>query len=201
MAIDGTPITDAQLLDVLLKIRPSIEEMDQEAARTNGDRLTFFEITTAAAMFFFAQQSVDFAVLEVGLGGRLDSTNVCEPAVCLITNISLDHTLQLGDTIDKIAREKAGIIKPNVPVVSGAIKPDAVAAISEVAAKNSAKLYQLGQDFSSPAPTNAPTPHSRSPQSTCWTIRNIESGRTPSEKDWPQQHCRDDPKSYRLLHC
>ena len=148
MAIEGTPITDAQLLDVLLKIRPSIEEMDQEAARTNGDRLTFFEITTAAAMFFFAQQSVDFAVLEVGLGGRLDSTNVCEPAVCVITNISLDHTLQLGDTIDKIAREKAGIIKPNVPVVSGAIKPDAVAAISEVVAKNSAKLYQLGQDFS-----------------------------------------------------
>lgn len=148
MAIDGAPITDAQLLDVLLKMGPTIEAMDQEAAQTGGNQLTFFEITTAAAMLFFAQQSVDFAVLEVGLGGRLDSTNVCEPAVCVITNISLDHTRQLGNTIDKIAREKAGIIKPRVPVVSGATKPDAMAAISEVAAEKSATLYQLGQDFS-----------------------------------------------------
>lgn len=153
MAIDGAPITDAQLLDVLLKMGPVIEAMDQEAAQTGGNQLTFFEITTSAAMFFFAQQSVDFAVLEVGLGGRLDSTNVCEPAVCVITNISLDHTRQLGNTIGKIAREKAGIIKTSVPVVSGATKPDAMAAISEVAAENSATLYQLGRDFSIESPT------------------------------------------------
>lgn len=162
MAIAGTPITDAQLLDVLTQMQPTIEEMDQEAAQTNGNALTFFEITTAAAMFFFAQQSVDFAVLEVGLGGRLDSTNVCEPAVCVITNISLDHTRQLGNTIDKIAREKAGIIKPGVPVVSGAIKPDAVTAIAEVAENNNAKLYQLGKDFSleSSAAPDASAPRS-----------------------------------------
>jgi dihydrofolate synthase/folylpolyglutamate synthase len=133
MAVDGQVISDTQLLAVLAEMGPAIEAMDQEAARKNGNELTFFEITTAAAMLFFAQQSVDYAVLEVGLGGRLDSTNVCEPAVCVITNISLDHTRQLGNTIGKIAREKAGIIKPEVPVISGAIQPDAAAAIAEVA--------------------------------------------------------------------
>jgi len=155
MAINGQVISDAQLLELLTQMRPTIEEMDREAAQSTADhtgeqksdQLTFFEITTAAAMLFFAQQSVDYAVMEVGLGGRLDSTNVCEPAVCVITNISLDHTRQLGNTIDKIAREKAGIIKPNVPVVSGAIDPEAAAAIAEVAANQSAALVQLEQDF------------------------------------------------------
>ncbi len=148
MAVDGQVISDTQLLSVLAEMGPAIEAMDLEAARKNGNELTFFEITTAAAMLFFAQQSVDYAVLEVGLGGRLDSTNVCEPAVCVITNISLDHTRQLGNTIGKIAREKAGIIKPEVPVISGAIQPDAAAAIAEVAAENSAHLDQLNTDFS-----------------------------------------------------
>lgn len=155
MAIDGQLITDAQLLDVFMHMRPVIEQMDQEAAHSNGPKLTFFEITTAAAMVFFAQQSVDFAVLEVGLGGRLDSTNVCEPAVCVITNISFDHTRQLGKTIDKIARAKAGIIKPGVPVVSGAVKPDAVRTIVDIAAEQSASVYQLDQDFRIESPAES----------------------------------------------
>lgn len=158
MAINGQVISDAQLLDILTQMRPSIEEMDREASELNGeqksDQLTFFEITTAAAMLFFAQQSVDYAVMEVGLGGRLDSTNVCEPAVCVITNISLDHTRQLGNTIDKIAREKAGIIKPKVPVVSGAIDPEAAAAIAEVSSNQSAQLVQLERDFSVESPND-----------------------------------------------
>ncbi len=153
MAIDGQLVSDVRLLDLLTQLRPTIEAMDREAKECNSSTLTFFEITTAATMLYFAQAEVDFAVLEVGLGGRLDSTNVCEPAACVITNISFDHTRQLGKTIDKIAREKAGIIKPNVPVVSGAIKLDASKAIAEIASERSADLYQLGQNFRIESPT------------------------------------------------
>jgi len=80
---------------------------------------SFFELTVALAFDYFAEQEVDFAVVEVGLGGRLDSTNIINPELCVITNIGLDHTNLLGDTIEKIAVEKAGIIKKNVPVIIG----------------------------------------------------------------------------------
>jgi dihydrofolate synthase/folylpolyglutamate synthase len=147
MAIDRQPINDQQLLEILETIQPIVAAMDEVADPATDPTLTFFEITTAAAMLFFARQKVDYVVLEVGLGGRLDSTNVCQPQVCVITNISFDHTRQLGKTIDRIAREKAGIIKPGVPVVSGALNPEAAAAITEVAQQKEARLYQLGQDF------------------------------------------------------
>ena len=111
------------------------------------DQLTFFEITTAAAMVHFAQQRCDAVVLEVGLGGRLDSTNVCQPTACAITSISIDHTRQLGETTDKIAAEKAGIIKPGVPVVSGVDDKPAAGVIREVASKRGAPLSILGGDF------------------------------------------------------
>ena len=90
--------------------------MDQEP---NVVGPTYFEVTTAVAMLYFARRKVDLAVLEVGMGGRLDSTNVCRPAVTVITSVSLDHTRELGDTLSQIAKEKAGIIKQGVPVVSG----------------------------------------------------------------------------------
>ena len=80
---------------------------------------SFFELTTALAFKYFAEKKVDIAVIEVGLGGRLDCTNIITPILSVITNISLDHTQFLGDTLQKIAGEKAGIIKPNVPVVIG----------------------------------------------------------------------------------
>jgi dihydrofolate synthase/folylpolyglutamate synthase len=108
---------------------------------------TFFEITTAMAMLHFARQRVDAAVLEVGLGGRLDSTNVCRPAVCGITSISFDHMKQLGNTLGAIAREKAGIIKPGVPVVSGVVADEPRQVISAVAAACGAPLVQRGRDF------------------------------------------------------
>jgi len=91
--------------------------------------------------------SVDIAVLEVGLGGRLDSTNVCRSCVSVITSISFDHTRTLGNTLDAIAREKAGIIKPGVPVVSGVVEPEPRDAIAEIAEKTGAPLRQRGQDF------------------------------------------------------
>src|SRR5690606_20302962 len=97
----------------------------------------------------FAERQVDFAVVEVGLGGRLDSTNVCDPLVCLITSISRDHMALLGETLAEIAGEKAGIIKMGVPVVSGVTPEEAKHVIEAVAADNRAAVYHTGRDFAS----------------------------------------------------
>ena len=147
MAIDGNLITDDQLVSALTTLQPLIESMDAESAEAGYRPLTFFEITTAAALLHFATQKCDAVVLEVGLGGRLDSTNVCQPTTCIITNISVDHTRQLGSTVDKIAFEKAGIIKEGVPVISGAVDPLAAKVIAEVAAEKNAQLFLLDDDF------------------------------------------------------
>jgi dihydrofolate synthase/folylpolyglutamate synthase len=136
--------------------------MDLEAA-ANGDLAggpTYFDVTTAMALVHFVERQVDAAVLEVGLGGRLDSTNVCLPVVSVITSISFDHTKQLGNTLASIAREKAGIIKPGVPVVCGVTQPEPQSVIAEVAREHGCRLIQLGDDFHfryhlpfSPSPT------------------------------------------------
>lgn len=102
---------------------------------------SFFEVTVAMAFNFFAQEKIDIAVVEVGLGGRLDSTNIILPVVSLITNIGYDHTDMLGDTLSKIAYEKAGIIKLNVPVVIGQRHPETAEVFEEVAREQGAPLY------------------------------------------------------------
>ncbi|MCC6510494.1 MAG: bifunctional folylpolyglutamate synthase/dihydrofolate synthase [Pirellulaceae bacterium] len=133
--------------DQLVKL---VEETAQAAERVEADgggRATFFELTTAVAFLFFAQQQAQAVVLEVGLGGRLDSTNVCQPIATVITTIGLDHQAQLGNTIAAIAGEKAGIIKPNVPIISSARHPDARQVIAERAALLSAPLRLLNRDF------------------------------------------------------
>lgn len=147
MLLDGFEISDEQLYDVLKRIEPVAEAMDQEADEDERRPLTFFEVTTAAAFCFFAEQQCDAVVLEVGLGGRLDSTNVCQPLVSVITNISFDHMRQLGNTLALIAGEKAGIIKPGVPVVSGVLAEEAAEVIESVARENQAPLFQLNRDF------------------------------------------------------
>ena len=147
IAIDEELISDQQLSEVFDQIQPAIDSLDEEFASRNERGLTFFEIITAAGFQFFANRKADAVVLEVGLGGRLDSTNVCHPAVSIITNISLDHVKQLGDTISKIATEKAGIIKPGVPVVSGALHPEAIEAIKEISADRGAHLFLLDRDM------------------------------------------------------
>ncbi|MEK7698825.1 MAG: cyanophycin synthetase, partial [Planctomycetota bacterium] len=108
---------------------------------------TFFETLTAMAMLYFKQKRVDMAVLEVGLGGRLDSTNVVIPRVSVITNIGLDHTAILGNTLASIAYEKAGIIKQGVPVVSAVDKAEALSVIEKTCREKGAKLYLLGRDI------------------------------------------------------
>ena len=111
---------------------------------------TFFEIMTAAALKYFADQAVDIVVLETGLGGRLDCTTVVTPLVTAVTSISLDHTHLLGDTIDKIAREKAGIFKPGVPALTLKQSDEAAAALAEVASEVGTTLETTGEqiDFS-----------------------------------------------------
>lgn len=147
LAIGGQPCSAAELVERVGEIRLAVDAMDREAARTAEIGPTYFEITTALALLHFVRRKVDAAVLEVGLGGRLDSTNVCTPRVCIITSISFDHTEQLGNTLGAIAREKAGIVKPGVPVVSGVEAPEAREVIAEVCRQQGAPLIELGVDF------------------------------------------------------
>jgi dihydrofolate synthase/folylpolyglutamate synthase len=113
-----------------------------------GNRLpTFFEFTTAMALYEFGRQAVDWAVIETGMGGRLDATNIIHPAVSVITNISLEHREYLGNTLAQIAREKAGIIKQATPVVTAIKQKQAKAVLRRIARKNAAPLYTLGKNF------------------------------------------------------
>jgi dihydrofolate synthase/folylpolyglutamate synthase len=141
--VDGSPISD-QALNALLT------EIDQSRQRWAAglddfvpiDRvLTYFEMMTAAAFTHFANQSLDVAVIEVGLGGRLDATNVVDPVVTAITSIGLDHVDQLGTEISAIAGEKAGIIKNGRPVVVGAMSADALRVVRSIAHERNAKFY------------------------------------------------------------
>lgn len=146
-SIDGTPVTGSQLAELVETVRPVVEEFDRRAAESGEDGLTFFDITTAIALVHFAQQQCAAVVLEVGLGGRLDSTNVCLPAVSVVTSISLDHTKQLGDTLAAIAGEKAGIVKPGVPVVTGVTEDEPREVIARVALDHGCRLIQRGREF------------------------------------------------------
>lgn len=132
------------LEEVTARLMMGIEATDR---RLHDGPLTFFEITTALAFLFFAERRVDWAVVEVGMGGRLDATNVLLPEVSVITSISKDHTRQLGDTLDAIAREKAGIIKRGKPIISGVTDPLPAAVIEQVAASLDAPLSRLECDF------------------------------------------------------
>lgn len=146
-AIDGVAATGKQLADLVDAVRPMVDEFDRRAAAAGEDGLTFFDITTAIALVHFAQQQCAAMVLEVGLGGRLDSTNVCLPAVSVITSISFDHTKQLGNTLASIAGEKAGIIKSGVPVVSGVVPAEPRDVIARVALEHGCRMIEMGREF------------------------------------------------------
>jgi len=144
--INNRPCTERQLVELVDYVRPAVVALDQQRSADDFG-LTFFEITTAMALAHFHRQAVDIAVVEVGMGGRLDSTNVCQPLVSVITNISLDHTRQLGNTLASIATEKAGIIKTGIPVVSGVLPDEPREAISRIAAQQGSDLFVLERDF------------------------------------------------------
>jgi dihydrofolate synthase/folylpolyglutamate synthase len=113
----------------------------------NGSQITYFECTTTLAMLWFAEQNVDFAILEVGLGGRLDATNVVTQLLSIITNVSMDHEQYLGTTLAEVATEKAGIIKEHIPVVSAVTADDSGRVIEKFSRDQQAPLFLFGRDF------------------------------------------------------
>lgn len=119
MQINGEEISDERMMGYINKVRPIAERMGEDPTK----HPTFFEFTTAMGFSYFADENVDIAVVEVGMGGRLDATNVIVPEVAVITHLALEHTEHLGKTLERIAKEKAGIIKPGVPVVSAEENP------------------------------------------------------------------------------
>ncbi|MBX3416010.1 MAG: bifunctional folylpolyglutamate synthase/dihydrofolate synthase [Pirellulaceae bacterium] len=142
--INGSFVRDDLLTEALRKIFHIVDEPQNQIWAA---RLTFFDIATAVAFLVYSLEKVDAAVFEVGLGGRLDSTNICSPEVCVITNISFDHTRQLGNSLAEIAYAKAGIIKPSVPVVSGVKVAEARKVIERETRLQQTRLLTLGEDF------------------------------------------------------
>ncbi|MFC2072203.1 bifunctional folylpolyglutamate synthase/dihydrofolate synthase [Chloroflexota bacterium] len=136
-------ISNEELVALVRKLRPEVEAVNGKA--TYG-RLTAFELITALGFAYFKQKGVDFQVIEVGLGGRLDATNVIHPEVCIITSISFDHTEVLGNTLAEIAAEKAGIIKPNSTVVSSPQVDEVARVIEETCISCEAELVRVGSD-------------------------------------------------------
>jgi dihydrofolate synthase/folylpolyglutamate synthase len=141
--VQGQGVAPQQLLAAMPRLREAAERCTQ----SEHGAPTFFEMTTALAWLLFQNAGTEANVIEVGLGGRLDSTNVCSPVLCIITSISYDHQQQLGHTLDLIAGEKAGIIKPGIPVIHGAKAPEAREVIREVALKRGCELWELERDF------------------------------------------------------
>jgi dihydrofolate synthase/folylpolyglutamate synthase len=160
-AIDGVECGSDELWALVDRVAPVVAELDQEAVLSETVGPTFFEVTTAMAFCYFQQRNVDLTVLEVGLGGRLDSTNVCEPAVTVITSISFDHMRQLGNTLGAIAGEKAGIVKQGIPLVTGVTQREPREVIERIARERHAPIWQMGVDFDfvyEPPPDTASPP-------------------------------------------
>lgn len=131
-------IPHQRLVDIVDRMKPAVDRIK---------RLTTFELTTTAGFLYFAEEQVDVAVIEVGLGGRLDSTNVVDPLVSVITSISLDHMNVLGDSVEKIAAEKGGIIKPGKPVVISHQQPPVMRVLENIAAEKNAQIYRVDSLF------------------------------------------------------
>ncbi len=127
------------------------------AADTGSRRATFFEIVTAMAFYHFAGEKVEWAVIETGMGGRFDATNVITPKVSVITNLSIEHTDYLGHTIKDLAREKGGIIKPGVPAVTAVSQPSGIAKLTQITNTLQSPFYQFKTDFSIRKTPHRPT--------------------------------------------
>ena len=166
--VDRQNISCEELTSLMTEIRDAACALRSGETAPLADSLTFFEIATALGFLHFVRRRVDWTILEVGLGGRFDSTNVCVPEVAVITSISFDHMKQLGNTLAAIAFEKAGIIKPGRPTVSGATAPEAESEIVLAAAQRGSPLRQSDRDF---AWTCGPVEHAAFPRVTIRTWR------------------------------
>ena len=143
IAINGESIPEARLESLMADYRLLLEAEHAHALQGT----TEFEIITAIAYDYFASEQVDVAIMEVGMGGLLDSTNVCQPILTGITTIGLDHVALLGDSLEAIAEQKAGIIKQGVPLVTGHIVPEALAVIDQIAEEKQAARIVYGRDY------------------------------------------------------
>src|SRR5262249_29123663 len=145
--IDGEPAGPAELIALVDEVQEAVEPLELDDPHLRDHRCTFFEITTAMGLLHFARRGVGAVVLEVGMGGRLDSTNVVHPLLSIITSISFDHTRQLGHTLAAIATEKAGILKRGRPAISGVRGGEARQAIHRIATRRRCRLLELGEAF------------------------------------------------------
>ena len=143
IAINGESIPEARLESLMADYRLLLEGEHAQALQGT----TEFEIITAIAYDYFASEQVDVAIMEVGMGGLLDSTNVCQPILTGITTIGLDHVALLGDSLEAIAEQKAGIIKQGVPLVTGHIVPEALSVIDQIAKAKQASRLAYGEDY------------------------------------------------------
>ena len=144
ISVDGEMITEKEVVDLFAEINPHAKKMDDKGEEFSP---SFFEFVTAMAFLYFKEKKVDVAVVEVGLGGRYDATNVVNPSITAITTVDLDHTMTLGNTLRQIAYEKAGIIKENVPVVVGEEKKDPLEVIQKIAEERNASVLLFNRDF------------------------------------------------------
>ncbi len=160
IAVNGNPIPSESVIPLMRQIA---EAEDASDFREQFGQITYFEVLTALGWLYFDQCGVDVVVLEVGLGGRLDSTNICRPTVTAITSISRDHTELLGNSLEEIAAEKGGIIKPGVPCVVGPLPPNARSVIEEICRRNSATSINISSLIPSAEETkfDLETPHRR----------------------------------------
>jgi dihydrofolate synthase / folylpolyglutamate synthase len=143
IALNGESISDSDFEDLFEHLLPYLKHVESEL----GERLTYFEVLTAMFFLWGAEAALDAAVIEVGLGGRWDATNVVDAPVAVITNVGLDHVGLLGTTKEKIASEKAGIVKDNASLVTAEVGPEASAVIAEEIEERKATLSVLGRDF------------------------------------------------------
>ncbi len=141
--VDRVPIAEGEFARLVEVMKPEVEAVNKFGA---FGQLTTFELLTVLAFAYFKERGVNFQVLETGLGGRLDATNVVKPGVCVITSISFDHTEVLGNTLAQIAKEKTGIIKPGSTVVSSPQLPEVMAVIEGVCREQAARLVKVGSD-------------------------------------------------------
>ena len=157
IAVDGDPIDDLDLSGAVEALRRACPWHD---AGDDGERLTYFELATLAALLHFAERAVDVAVVEVGLGGRFDATNVVRPLACAVSRIAFDHMEMLGDSLEAIAGEKAGIMKPGVPVaVAHGQEPEAMRALEAAASRHGSPLIVAAASWE--GPVGLAGPHQR----------------------------------------
>ena len=201
--VDGEPVAPGEFAELTAAVWP---HHLANAADPEAGPATLFEFLTAMAFLCFAERQADFSVIEVGLGGRLDATNVVTPAVSVITPVSLDHTDILGDTIGEIAADKAGIIKPGVPVVVAPQFPEAMAAIEDAAAAQAAPLVDVTASTAPPNRHSTLSPATLSPGHSTFSPRHSGESRNPvtwridaTSLDGQQLTVQTPCDTYRLL--